>query len=160
MKQIRRWALLPIVVLLALAAMVGLVQQVRAADNFSPPPYAASREEAMRGRERAFLAMDLPISVVLRMSRVTNRPGEMVRVVAGYHFEAMVWVDSVVRHDVIMIPRESFVPAERWEITLMEETLEIFLISLPDFFTWGIKRSSYTTALAHSTPVERIPTNT
>lgn len=110
-------------------------------ERFGADPYAASRNEAMQTRESAFRAMDLPESVITELLRVTEKPGEKVRITMGNRFSAQVSKGGVVHRNVVVawsLPvrgMEYAAPAEKWQVSWEGKT---FTVILPEIcFNWS-----------------------
>lgn len=105
--------------------------------HFGEAPYANTRTEAMRTRERALRALGFPAPVVSELMRATEKPGERIRLVNGYHLSAMLSKGGVVhRHVVVEFAKppvsgkmEYAAPAEAWQVTWQGRT---YIAILPD----------------------------
>ena len=110
-------------------------------------PFATSREEAMKNRLEAFAVLNLPGSDIARMLRITEKPGKKTRVSQGSTFQAMVWGRGIVYTNIVLTPKEPFLPAESWEVNIRGiggyRILYVFLVSVPGkhSFNWAFAAS-------------------
>lgn len=126
-------------------------------------PYATTREEAIRTRENAFRSISLPTPVITQFLRVTEKPGQDVKILTGDHFESFI-ADGSVFHDVVVSPFYTSISAEKWEVRWERKVFSAFLISSKNnHFYWSFKIRTDTTIIAVAYQpfgAERIPITT
>lgn len=104
-------------------------------ERFGAAPYARTRTEAMRSRERAFRALGIPAPVVRQLMRATEMPGERIRLVNGDRLSAMLSKGSAVHRNVVVDfvkppisgKMEYAAPAEAWRVVWQGKTYEVIL---------------------------------
>lgn len=155
-KKIARVALVVILLLFGAAALMSVAHADEGFQwkHFGTDPYAATRAEAMRTRESAFRSMGLPAPVIAKFMRVTEKPGEKVRIVNGDKFSAMMSRNGVVHRDVTVAfvappvsgKMEYAAPAEQWQVVWEGK---VFTVLLPEICNnWSYKWAGRDIALA------------